>query len=95
MSDINRYDITSNSHIEDLDIDENKSGRWVDFKDHRDRMHDKDQLIKSLERQLDEAIKIAENAIKNWGDTAYSYGSYSDDIDTEEIKLKQLKEKGE
>ena len=54
-----------------------------------------DRQIKDLERQLDEAIKIAENAIKNWGDTAYSYGSYSDDIDTEEIKLKQLKEKGE
>ena len=50
---------------------------------------------KDLQRQLAEAIKIAENAIKNWGDTAYSYGSYSDEIDLEKIKLNKLKEKGD
>ena len=50
--------------------------------------------VEDLKRQLAEAIEIAENAIEKWGDVADSYGVYFDDIALEEIKLKQLKEKG-
>ena len=48
---IKRYDITADCHIGDIELDENKSGRFVEFRDHRDMLY-------SLERQLEEAMGI-------------------------------------
>ena len=48
----------------------------------------------NLERKLEEALEIAENALDRWGDTD-TYCSCTSEREEQYIKLEQLKEKGE